>query len=126
METLNAIILALMPAIIGAAGYVAFKIEKWFKAKTKLELEAYHREALHSALTTGSQLVLARIRGDAAAEGAAKAAILREVVDYAQRSVPDAISYLGAAFDHLLDMAEAKFAVESATLMFVEEKQLLS
>ena len=39
---------------------------------------------------------------------------MREVIDYARRSVPDAIEYLGASFDQLLDMAEAKVSVESA------------
>lgn len=114
METINAIILALTPAIIGAAGYLAVKIERWFAAKTKLEMEAYHREALHSALSTGAQLVLARVRGDAAAEGAAKKVLLQEVVAYARKSVPDAIDFLGASFDVMLDIAEAKVAVQTS------------
>lgn len=102
------------PVILAAVGFFAARAEKWFREKTKLELEAYHREALHSALRTGAQIVLARVSGDTAAAGAARAALLREIVDYAHRSVPDAIEALGAQFDILLDLAEAKLQSEGA------------
>ena len=65
-----------------------------------LDMEAKHRAALHSALTTGAQLALKhQLTGTAAVD-----LILRYVV----ASVPDAIKGLGAGHDVMTDLAKAK------------------
>ena len=70
------------------------------KAKWGIEVEARHREALHSALMTGAQLALDRkLTGKAAADLA---------VGYARKSVPDAIGALIADDGILRNLAEAK------------------
>ena len=65
-----------------------------------LDMEAKHREALHSALTSGAQLALKHeLTGKAAID-----LILRYVVS----SVPDAIKGLGASHEVMTDLAKAK------------------
>lgn len=65
-----------------------------------LDMEAKHRAALHSALTTGAQLALKHeLTGKTAVD-----LILRYVV----ASVPDAIKGLGAGHDVMTDLAKAK------------------
>lgn len=78
---LEAISVVLMAAIV----YVTNLVRK----KTGLEIEARHREALHSALMTGVQ--------SAIKDGpqAAKSQIIEEAVAYARFSVPKAIAQLG-------------------------------
>lgn len=67
-----------------------------------LEIEEKHRDALHWALYTASQLALERrLTGTAAID---------LIKDYVQRSVPDAISYLKPAPQVLTDLAQAKLA----------------
>ena len=78
----------------------------WLREKFKIEIEARHRHALHSALETGVNRVLDKLvklpqvtRADAA---------VAEAVAYVERSVPDAIKALAPSKDHLRDMALAK------------------
>jgi hypothetical protein len=75
------------------------------KARTGSELDARAREALHSALTTGAMLALARYGRTA---GVNQEAMIAEAVSYAKASVPDAIKRLGPVGSVLADLAVAK------------------
>lgn len=86
------------PVVAAAILWVAKRISD----KTGIEIEARHREALHSAIMTGLRH---------AAQGGAitdRQALAREAVEYARRSVPDAIKGLRAGGDVLLDLAESR------------------
>lgn len=87
------VIAAILTQIISAAARVA-------KDRWGIEIEARHREALHSALMSGIQAALGRgLRGQAAIDAA---------VSYAQRSVPDAMARLRPDTGLLVNLAGAK------------------
>ena len=90
-------LLALLAAVIGVIIRSATQVakERW-----GIEIEARHREALHSALMTGITAALTRGLGTQAAIAAA--------LDYAGRSVPDAIAALSPDAETLRALAEAK------------------
>jgi hypothetical protein len=86
-------IAAILTQIISGAARVA-------KDRWGIEIEARHREALHSALMSGIQAALGRgLRGQAAIDAA---------VSYAQRSVPDAMARLRPDTGLLANLAGAK------------------
>lgn len=68
--------------------------------KFGIEIEARHREALHSAIMSGALRVV-ELGGD-------RNEILKEALFYAKRSVPDAIRGLAAEDRILRELAEAK------------------
>lgn len=78
------------------------------RARWGIEIEAKQRDALHLALMTGVQLVLAKH-----GPGAAPAKLTREVVAYAQSSVPDAIAALRPRDGVLEQLAMAKLSIMS-------------
>ena len=103
---LESITNAVLPHVLEFAGVVLAGVLTWaakrFAARTGIEIEARHREALHSAIMTGLRH---------AAQGGAitdRQALAREAVEYARRSVPDAIRGLRAGGDVLLDLAESR------------------
>lgn len=108
MDFLEAILAAMMPVFLAGAGWLAFQAERRIKALTHVEMESYHREALHKALQTGVLMAVARMLRDGVSVEGHVMDLKRQAVDYAQKSVPDAIGYLGASFERLLDLAEAK------------------
>lgn len=65
-----------------------------------MEVEARHREALHSAIMTGVRRSLA--------EGLSREQILQEALNYARTSVPDAVRALVRDDGVLRALAEAK------------------
>jgi hypothetical protein len=67
-----------------------------------LQAERIWREALHSAIDSGALQV------DATGAGGSLEDLVPQVVDYARRSVPDAIEALGARPDVLVGLARAK------------------
>lgn len=95
--------------VLPIAGTVTTALIGWAAAKARarwgIEIEARQREALHSALMTGAQLALARLGA-----GAAPSALTAAAVEYAQGSVPGAISGLRPAAGVLSDLALAKVA----------------
>lgn len=104
LDIINTLIAPYLPDLIWAAitaliGYAVTLI----KAKTGIEIEAKHREALHSAMTTGALLALAKL-----GIGADKAALAESAVDYAKTSVPDAIKKLSPSDDTLANLAVSK------------------
>lgn len=89
MEIVSIIVLAL----IGWAS-------AWAKRKFGIDIEAKHRTALHSALMSGALLAVHRqMTGDAA---------VRIILDFARKSVPDAIDYFKPSAAVLSDLAESK------------------
>lgn len=90
-------------AIITAAiTWAAAAFTKW----SGIQIEAKHREALHSALMTGVRMALERL--GAGFGQTAKTNVALEAIGYVKTSVPDAIRHLGPDDAHLLAMADAK------------------
>lgn len=119
MQTLEQILTLLTPLILAVVGLVAARVEARIKLVTHTELESYHREALHMALTTGVRLAVAKILRDAQSVDAHVEDIKAQAVAYARRSVPDAIAYLSAQLDAMLDIAESKID-DAAPAVFTE------
>ena len=92
------IVATIVTALIGWAATQA-------RARWGIEIEARQREALHSALMTGAQLALARLGPQAS-----QAALIAAAVEYAERSVPGAMTGLRPATDVLSDLALAKIS----------------
>lgn len=104
---LDAILAALLPHLLEILGVLLTMLIAWasarFSAWTKIQIEARHREALHSALMTGARIALSRgLSGE-------KAAAL--AIGYAETSVPDAMAKLAKGKETALDnLARAKLA----------------
>lgn len=101
-ELLPAITAVAMTIITGLLAWVS----AWLNARFKIEIEARHREALHSALETGVVRVIDRLIASPAVSYAD--ANISDALEYAERSVPDAIKALAPTKEQLRDMAVAK------------------
>ena len=99
VETLLALILAVVAALMR-------KLPAWMR----VEIEAKHRAALHSALDTGVGYALDAVEAALRANPtiAVGDAAVGQVLDYVNTSVPDAIKRLGPSQQHLQAMARAK------------------
>lgn len=106
---LDAILASLTPHLADLVGLIVTALVSFIavqiKARTGSELDARARDALHSALTTGAMLALARYGRTARIN---KEAMVAEAVTYAKASVPDAIKRLGPVGSVLEDLATAK------------------
>lgn len=72
----------------------------WAKTKFGVDIEAKHRESLHSALMTAARLAAAKqLSGQTA---------LELILDYAKKSVPDALASLRPSPVVLQELAESK------------------
>lgn len=93
MDVIRTIIAALEPHIIELVGAVLAAVigRAAIEAKRRwgIEIEARHREALHSALMTGIRAALGR--------GLTGQKALDYAIGYAQESVPDALAKLRPA-----------------------------
>ena len=89
------LIAGLLSAVIGWAAMAA-------KRRWNIEVEARHREALHSALMTGARMAIDRALSPASAADLA--------IGYARSSVPDAIKALRPSSEVLVNLARAKVA----------------
>jgi hypothetical protein len=101
---IDALLAALAPHLLELIAALATAIIGWLAAQAKarwgLEIEARHREALHSALMTGVRHALSEgVQG--------RTAITRAAVGYVRVSVPDALAALKPGPGQLTDMAEA-------------------
>ncbi len=95
-ETLPIILqLAALALAAWLARVAAFAKEKW-----GIEVEARHREALHSALMTGIRAGVAR--------GLTGHSAINAAITYAGKSVPDAIEAFGLTEEVLSDLATSK------------------
>lgn len=105
-DTLTRLLVELTPLLLEIIGGLLAALISWAamtaRRKWGLDIEARHRDALHSALMTGARLALSRgLFGDAAATLAQ---------DYAKTSVPDAMRHLHPAAEVLQSLARAKIA----------------
>lgn len=100
------IVETLLTLVLAAIAWMMRFLPTWMQR----EIEARHRQALHSALNTGVGLALdaleAGIRLNPAL--ATADASIGKILEYTNRSVPDAIRKLGPSRDMLTDMAKAK------------------
>ena len=93
VELLMPVIGAVLTLIVGYAA-------TWISAKSGIDVEAGDRNALHSALLTGARLALTRqLTGQAA---------IALILQYASKSVPDALQRLKPNQGILRDLAESK------------------
>lgn len=104
------IITSITPGLVEILGVLLTGVIAWAAAKARekwgIDVEAKHREALHSALLTGARLALAdRLTGKAA---------LELVLNYVNQSVPDAIVGLNPGPDVIVDLAKAKLEQAAA------------
>lgn len=90
-------------------GFISHAARKLFG----ISVEARHREALHSALTTGASLalsMLAELLAQGLKPAEARSVAVQTGVDYVRQSVPDAIRALKPADGLLSNMVRAKQA----------------
>lgn len=100
-------LIQVLSVLIGAA---LLYLSNLVRQKTGMEIEARHREALHSALMTG---VMAGLRGltnsgDPATVIGQKNMLIDKAVAYAKDSVPDAMKKLKPKDFVLRQLAESK------------------
>ena len=105
-ELLPAITAVVMAIITGLLGLLT----TWLREKFKVEIEARHRQALHSALETGTAYALEAL-GDALVKSPAIATAdetINRIIKYTQDSVPDALRHFVPTREQLDKMARAK------------------
>ena len=91
------LILQIAAAIITSLiGYIAL----WVRRRFGIEIEARHREALHSAILSGVEAALRK------GPRAALEHVVDEAVEHAKSSVPDAIRYLAPRANVLRTIAQ--------------------
>ena len=95
---------ALLPLVLEAVSVLLALLLGWLAVQLRrrygIQIEAAHRDALHTALMSGVSRAIEL--------GLDRRAIADEALAYAKRSVPDAIAALRAEDDLLRDLAVAK------------------
>ena len=108
---LNDLLQQLQPALISALSVILSILigaaAREAKQRFGLDIEARHRDALHSALMSGARAAIEAAPDRAI--GAGRDALIAEAVSYARASVPDAIARLGATDAVLQRLAAGKF-----------------
>lgn len=103
---LDNILAALAPHLLevigGALTLLLGLLFAQIRAKTGIDIEARHREALHSALMTGIRLALSK--------GLKPQDAVKIAIGYAEQSVPDALRRLRPQGQTLEALARAKLA----------------
>ena len=100
MTIANQILVGLLPVLSTVLTWALASAARAAKQRWGIEIEARHREALHSALMSGIRAALGRgLKGKDAVDAA---------IGHAGRSVPDAIRRLGPSADVMKSLAEAK------------------
>ena len=90
----------ILQLIAAGLGTLLFRVANVAKERWGIEIEARHREALHSALMSGIRAALGRgLRGQD---------VIDASISYAGISVPDALAALNPAREVLTDLAAAK------------------
>ena len=111
--------------IVGAVAILVTAILGWLaaliKAKTGIDIEARHREALQTALTNAAGLMLRRL-GDKAnlVSFDVHNPIIREGILYVTRSAPDAVKKFGLSPEQLAEKLVAKLGLATATAALPE------
>lgn len=102
------LLLMLVLAIIGWAA-------SFLPARFRLDIQQRHRDALHAALSTGVGLAIDTMQKHPTI--AAPDMAIGVVLDYVERSVPDAIRKLGPSRAQLEDMARSKLQQQVDTVL---------
>ena len=106
--TLNDILQELAPAVLSGVSLLLSALiamaAQTAKRRWGLDIEARHREALHAALISGIKAAIERGPEEAVD------VLIREAVDHAKASVPDAILRLRAPEHVLQTLARSKLA----------------
>lgn len=101
----------LLTLILAIIAWLMRKLpERW-----RLDIEARHRDALHKALDTGIGLAIDTMQKHPSI--AAPDMAIGVVLDYVERSVPDALRKLAPSRAHLEDMARAKLQQKVDAIM---------
>lgn len=91
--------------VIAAIGWVTV----FLKRKLGIDIEARHREALHSAIMTGLGVAASRHGGSMRSiKVDVDSAFLAETANYVLQSVPDAVRYFGVTPERIAEIAAAK------------------
>lgn len=100
----------IQPIVVELLLTLILAVLAWFlrllPERFRVDIEAKHRAALHSALDTGVGLLIDTMQKHPTI--AAPDMAIGTVLDYVERSVPDAIRRLGPSRAQLEDMARAK------------------
>lgn len=100
--TLLTILAALATGIIGFVAQATHQ-------KAIVDLEAGHRDAIHTAIQTGLGLALSRFGEFLTSKPVdTKNSIINTVIAYVAKSVPDALKHFGMDDVHLSNMIESK------------------
>ena len=102
------LLLMLVLAIIGWAA-------SFLPARFRLDIQQRHRDALHAALSTGVGLAIDTMQKHPTI--AAPDMAIGVVLDYVERSVPEAIRKLGPSRAQLEDMARSKLQQQVDTVL---------
>lgn len=100
----------IQPILVDLLLTLILAVLAWFlrllPERFRVDIEAKHRAALHSAIDTGVGLLIDTMQKHPTI--AAPDMAIGTVLDYVERSVPDAIRRLGPSRAQLEDMARAK------------------
>ena len=95
-------------AVIAVLTWLAELFRRW----TGIQIEAKHREALHSAAMTGVAAAFTKIgeKADTLTIDA-KSEIIRDGVDWVFKSVPDALAHFNVTPQSIATLVESKLAI---------------
>ena len=110
MTPIDSIQSIIQPILVELLLTLILAVLAWFlrllPERFRVDIEAKHRAALHSAIDTGVGLLIDTMQKHPTI--AAPDLAIGTVLDYVERSVPDAIRRLGPSRAQLEDMARAK------------------
>lgn len=119
MTPLDSIQSVIQPILVELLLTLILAVLAWFlrllPERFRVDIEAKHRAALHSAIDTGVGLLIDTMQKHPTI--AAPDMAIGTVLDYVERSVPSAIRNLGPSRAHLEDMARAKLAQKVDAIM---------
>lgn len=112
LDPIKPLLIEIVTVVVGAiVGVIAAKVNKL----TGLNIEAKHREVLHSALMNGALKgvsYVSKLSADTKID--VRSAILAEGLQYVAQAAPEAIRYFGLTPDRLREMLEAKLPAATA------------
>lgn len=110
MTPIDSIQNIIQPILVELLLTLILAVLAWFlrllPERFRVDIEAKHRAALHSAIDTGVGLLIDTMQKHPTI--AAPDMAIGTVLDYVERSVPDAIRRLGPSRAHLEDMARSR------------------
>lgn len=108
LEMLVGAVAVLITAILG---WIAAQV----KAKTGIDIEARHREALQTALTNAAGLALTRLSTTFGSKTIdVKHPLIKQAVEYVNSAVPDAIRNFGLTPEQIAEKIVAKVGLAQA------------